>query len=235
MKRRNILANVDDPRQDIHKERRHDANLYRYKVAEELLSPNCRNTRVLELGGGVAEFSRRMKEKGIIVEFADGNQHNVTKARDLGIRARQLDLNNGLAPFPTGRFDGVVMLEVIEHVVAAEFLLEEIHRVLKPNGFLILSTPNFAFVFNRLRVLAGRLSHDEGYHYRFFTVRTLRERLSKAGFVLERSAHSMPAFVLNFIRRRILHLSRVHVRVPDILAPIFALTLMVRAQKKQKR
>jgi len=45
-------------------------------------------------------------------------------------------------PFPTGWFDWVMAIEVIEHVLDARELLCEIKRVLRPGGKLLLTTPN---------------------------------------------------------------------------------------------
>jgi 2-polyprenyl-3-methyl-5-hydroxy-6-metoxy-1,4-benzoquinol methylase len=48
----------------------------------------------------------------------------------------------GALPFSKGSLDSVVCLEVIEHVPDAEMVLSEIARVLRPDGLLIVSTPN---------------------------------------------------------------------------------------------
>lgn len=225
------LVNTLDPRQDVHRERTHDPNQHRYGVAERLLPAGSAGLSVLELGGGIGELSRRMTARSVDVTFVDLSEHNVRRARSLGLKAHRLDLNEGLPPFAAGDFDGVVMLEVIEHIVAAEELLLEVNRVLKPEGFLILSTPNFVFFLNRLRVLIGRLSVDEGYHYRFFTRRTLRERLAHAGFQIEAEASTAPAMGVNFVRNRLLKKPRLHVSIPPPLVPLLAQTLIVRARK----
>lgn len=46
-------------------------------------------------------------------------------------------------PFPDDSFDTVVSTEVLEHVPNPQRALREMHRVLKPGGFLILSTPQY--------------------------------------------------------------------------------------------
>jgi 2-polyprenyl-3-methyl-5-hydroxy-6-metoxy-1,4-benzoquinol methylase len=224
-------VNLDDPRQDVHLERKHDPNLHRYKVAEELLPTPSAGLRVLEIGGGIAEFSRRMLSRGIDVTFVDLSDHNLRKAEALGMEAHKIDLNTGLPPFDEGQFDGVVILEVIEHVVAAELLLREINRVLKPGGFLILSTPNFAFFINRFRILAGKLSMDEGYHYRYFTPSSLEKQMAEAGLEVDRHAHTMPAIGINIVRNRVMGKPRLHLHIPRPLASFFAHTLFVRARK----
>jgi methionine biosynthesis protein MetW len=225
------LVNTADPRQDVHVERMHDPNLLRYRIAEALLPTESQGLAVLELGGGIAELSRRMMRRGMEVTFVDLSEQNIRKARALGLEAHRLDLNSGLAEFPEKRFDCVVILEVIEHIVAAEALLSEISRVLKPGGSVVLSTPNFAFLPNRLRILFGRLSIDEGYHYRFFTVKSLRRQLADAGISVERTAHTSPAVGLNFFWNRLLGRPRIHVGVPDWLASLFAHTLIVKGRR----
>ena len=53
------------------------------------------------------------------------------------------DFANPLS-LPTNSTDLVIALEIIEHLFDTDFFLNEIHRILKPEGLLILSTPNLA-------------------------------------------------------------------------------------------
>jgi ubiquinone/menaquinone biosynthesis C-methylase UbiE len=55
-------------------------------------------------------------------------------------------------PFADACFDAVVSFETIEHIVAQEPFLDEIRRVLRPDGLLILSCPNKAEYSDRLGV-----------------------------------------------------------------------------------
>ncbi|NDD62369.1 MAG: glycosyltransferase [Acidobacteria bacterium] len=45
-------------------------------------------------------------------------------------------------PFPSDSFDVVVSFETVEHVAEQEQMLAEIRRVLRPNGLLVISSPN---------------------------------------------------------------------------------------------
>jgi ubiquinone/menaquinone biosynthesis C-methylase UbiE len=45
-------------------------------------------------------------------------------------------------PYPDGYFDGVVLLDVLEHVQDERAVVGEIERVLRPGGRLIVSVPN---------------------------------------------------------------------------------------------
>lgn len=224
-------VNLEDPRQDVHRLRKEQPNLSRHGVAERLLPNPPRGLAILEVGGGAAEFSRRLQSLGVAVTFVDLSPSNVQRANSLGMEAHQLDLNDGLPPFSDGVFDGVIMLEIIEHVVAAEKLLKEAARVLKPGGFLILSTPNFAYWCNRLRILAGRLSHDEGYHYRFFTPSVLASRVENAGFIVDKTANTSPAMGYNLIANKLFGKPRRHIHVPNLISNLLAHTLIVKCIK----
>lgn len=52
-------------------------------------------------------------------------------------------------PFPSGSFDTVITFQVIEHIRRDSFFVEEVARVLKPDGQLIISTPNAAMSLTR--------------------------------------------------------------------------------------
>ncbi len=73
-------------------------------------------------------------------------------------------------PFPDQNFDHVLCVEVLEHVPHSPTFLQEIHRVLKPQGELILTVP-----------WSARVHHIPHDYYRF-TRYGLIVLLSSAGF-----------------------------------------------------
>lgn len=60
------------------------------------------------------------------------------------------------APFEDDSFDLIIMGDVLEHVVNTDFALSEIRRCLVPAGRLIVTTPNLAYWWSRVRLLCGR-------------------------------------------------------------------------------
>ncbi len=100
-------------------------------------------------------------------------------------------------PFPDHTFNIVVLDEVIEHLVDTDSIMAEIHRVLTPDGQLLISTPNLAAWFNRLALLFGiqpafsEVSFKKVYgrpgsglvgHLRLFTRRALIQFVEDNGF-----------------------------------------------------
>ena len=68
-----------------------------------------------------------------------------------------LIVGEGLSiPFPDSSFDIIICTEVIEHVVEIRQLINEINRVLRKGGKLILSTPNLVSLGNRLGMICGK-------------------------------------------------------------------------------
>ena len=64
---------------------------------------------------------------------------------------------SGSQPCPVGdsSFDAITALDVIEHLFDTDIFLSELHRILVPGGHLIVATPNLAWWWSRLRLLAG--------------------------------------------------------------------------------
>lgn len=63
------------------------------------------------------------------------------------------DLNTQKLPYNDNIFDLITFTEVIEHIENHRFTISEISRVLKPGGYVILSTPNILNLKSRIRFL----------------------------------------------------------------------------------
>ena len=67
------------------------------------------------------------------------------------------DLNYGDLSITSNSLDFVYGLEVIEHLWNTDVFISNIHRILKPKGLLLLTTPNLNAWYNRFLVPLGVL------------------------------------------------------------------------------
>jgi SAM-dependent methyltransferase len=108
------------------------------------------------------------------------------------------------ARFDDSSFDVVVLHHVIEHVDEPVALGREIFRVLRPNGKLILGTPDFDGAMARRFGARYRLLHDPT-HVSLFTNESMHRFLRDLGFVIERVEY--PFFeTRHFSRENVLRL-----------------------------
>ena len=83
-------------------------------------------------------------------------------------------------PFENEFFNSVIAGETIEHLRKPEEFLKEAHRILKPNGLLVLSTPNRGSAINKLLK-----SYNTKVHLNLFNRKELASLLEKNGFEIE--------------------------------------------------
>lgn len=143
--------------------------------------------RWVDLGCGAGELLDLAEPQGLTGMGLDQVEASAAAVTSAGHPALVADLERPL-PFRDGSLDGVTLIEAIEHVVAAEALVDELHRVLRPGGWLVLTTPNVAHLNYRVRAVTGHPPKQEGYHVRFFTRATLEAMLSARGFTREADA-----------------------------------------------
>jgi len=70
----------------------------------------------------------------------------------------QADLNNDF-PYPNEEFDGIIAVELLEHLENIWHFFRECYRILKPNGFIIFTVPNYESQIGKERFLSSGIEH----------------------------------------------------------------------------
>lgn len=137
----------------------------------------------IDIGCGDGTNSTKLSQLGFNVLGCDISTKALVKAINDGISTKCVDLNSQSLPYKQNCATLVWMTDVIEHVIFPNYLLAQIYSVLKPGGYLYLSTPNFSWLFNRLQVLYGKTPlniHPE--HISWYNLKELVSGLSKNNF-----------------------------------------------------
>ena len=158
-------------------------------------------SRVLDLGCSSGLLAEKVRALGHFVVGVD-------RSTAPGIRDRtdaffEADLAEGIPQQVGAGYDAVIAGDVIEHLPDPRQALGEVQRVLRPGGQLFLSVPNFSHWYPRVRVGLGLFGYDrrgilDDTHLRFFTRRSLRRLVRRAGYdILEESATGLPLGVVS--------------------------------------
>jgi SAM-dependent methyltransferase len=127
---------------------------------KKLLSKGGKNQKILDVGSRRSPYTIGLPCKLTLLDLPRSSD-------------RQISLNLGLTPsmseeighnrsnvesvilqdmtrctLESEQFDGVICIEVIEHVNEDRDFVSQIHRVLKPGGWLLLTTPNGDYIRN---------------------------------------------------------------------------------------
>jgi hypothetical protein len=104
----------------------------------------------------------------------------------------QCDLDRGEFPVDAGRFDYILLLDIVEHLRSPERLLDTVRRARRTGTELtvIFSTGNIAFLVTRLGLSLGRFNYGvrgilDLTHTRLFTFRTARNLFEQSGYVVQ--------------------------------------------------
>lgn len=150
--------------------------------------------KILDVGCGSGFFM--LMFGGRLVGLDDAE--NVEVCRRRGLQAYPVNIERDRFPFKDETFDFTVCLEVLEHLENPKKLLGEIFRVLKPNGYLLISTPNNDMPIWRVRDFLLRfgfvsriyMGREFGSDQKRFSKNELEEMLLSHSFEIQSSCYS---------------------------------------------
>ena len=185
----------------------YDTNKRLEVIFNELLREDITGKKLLDAGCGTGWFSKLSCERGAIVTSMDLGENLLSKVAQKCTSERVVGSILEI-PFKDNSFDIIVSSEVIEHVPDPYKAIQELFRVLKPGGTLVLTTPNRIWYFAiwianvfKMRPYQG-LENWTGWY-------EMKRNLTKIGFVNAdmRGIHLFPFVskifypVLNFFHK----------------------------------
>ncbi|OGM76655.1 hypothetical protein A2210_01630 [Candidatus Woesebacteria bacterium RIFOXYA1_FULL_40_18] len=127
---------------------------------------------ILEVGAGIGNFTSRFKEYGHVVAIDyDAGYENASYG----------DIEKGKYFFRNRKFDTIVCMNVLEHIKDDRRALDNMRRLLRKKGRLVLLVPAHQWAF-------GVMDKNLG-HYRRYTKIELSEKLQTSNFKLQTSKY----------------------------------------------
>lgn len=181
----------------------------------DLLDPNVKNIKVLEIGAAYGETLYHLKRNGIAEEaigvdiFEDKSNKSNYKPIDgfyFG-NIEEIDF-----PDFQNKFDLILLPDVLEHLLEPKAVLEKVKRYLKPDGIIVVSMPNIRHYSAFVKIfLKGNFKYEESgifdyTHRRFYCKSDIKELLISSGFSILKTQSSIARYkgksmskVVNFI------------------------------------
>ncbi len=128
--------------------------------------------RVAEVGAGDGGVIQFLREKNDVFGL-DISETGVAYLKQLGINSALVDASSEPLPFDDAQIDIFMMFEVFEHLKNPQHAVEELQRVVKQGGKILLSIPN------------PRTGHQYLYPS-LFRFRAFKEYLANNGFTVNR-------------------------------------------------
>ncbi len=156
--------------------------------------------RHLDVGCHTGRFLELTRALGMEVAGVELDPHAAEAARAKGLDVFQGTLHD--AKYPDASFDVVTLNHVFEHLPNPVEHLDEIHRILKPGGTLVLATPNPSSL---LRKTFGEawLHVDAPRHLHLYPPKVLARLAGDHGFAVKRTRYlSSYRYFLGSLRYR---------------------------------
>ena len=153
---------------------------------------------VFDLGCSQGVVSYQLKQSAGRWVHADLDMENLQTCLPL-LGGSLFQLSEDTLPLKPASFDCVLALDILEHVSDSDRMIEEINRILKPGGQLIVSTPisGGRYLLNSLKEKVGLTADVYGHKREGFSLAELTGKIENRGFQVKR-ATTYAKFLVEF-------------------------------------
>ena len=145
----------------------------------KIIHKYARNGKILDIGTAGGSFLQSAKKQGWDVYGCELNKWLCNWAKEnYGIEVQQGTVFE--QNYEDNQFDVVTLWDVLEHVPDPKKVLEECHRILKPNGILVVNYPDIGSWI--AKVMGRKWFFYLSVHLYYFTPKTMRKILRLSGF-----------------------------------------------------
>lgn len=135
--------------------------------------------RVLDIGSGAGNMAHHLGQYGEVTGI-DYSARPLQVAHERGLVAAQAAGDD--LPFPAGAFDLVALLDTVEHIPDDLGVFQEVARVLKPGGKVIVTVPAFMWLWS--------YNDEINKHQRRYTAPELQQKMELCGLRVKRISYN---------------------------------------------
>ncbi len=134
----------------------------------------------LDIGSDNGVISYLLRQKGGFWKSADLDENAVRSIREL-VKSDVFQINGLCTPFRDNEFDRVVIVDFLEHISTDKEFIDELYRITKPGGELIINVPHIkSSLLRRFRLSIGQTDEKHGHLRPGYTVEGIRFLLAES-------------------------------------------------------
>lgn len=166
---------------------------------------------ILDIGCSSGNLGKELiDKKQAIVDGIDIDDADVTLARQKLRKAEVINVETAteLTAIFKDKYDAILFIDVIEHLVDPVAALKKVKSLLKPEGVVIFSIPNMSHVSVRLSLLEGDFTYTQTglldkTHLHFYTGKEVQRVFSEAQYRIDNFSCSSLQYPTTLIKERL--------------------------------
>jgi SAM-dependent methyltransferase len=132
-----------------------------------------RGLECLDIGSDNGVISYLLRARGGNWKSADLDEKAVCSIREL-VKQEVFQIDGRRTPFQDDAFDRVVIVDFLEHIQTDIEFIDEVFRILKPAGELLINVPNIKnSLLRRFRLMMGQTDEKHGHLRPGYTLENL--------------------------------------------------------------